>query len=450
MLVIVSDIHLTDGTTGNTIGAGAFRDFRARLGELVADAARRADGSFVPPAAVDLVLLGDIFDVVHSARWHLGEDQVRPWEHRAKPRLFRDKVAEITGEIITYNADALAVLKGLSSDRPLRVQNPASAAEGPAAVPVNVHYVVGNHDWYYHLPGPDFEPVRAALRTAMGLANEPGPFPHEPEESPRLLELFRRHRTYARHGDQFDSFNYEEKQGRDGATLGDAIVVGLVNRFPHAVRQQLGDLPLPFLKGLDELANVRPSLLIPVWIEALVHHAGLTPSQEREVKAIWNRLAEEFIDLPFVRERDRPLRLDDVDTLQATLHLSAGFSFSGLARLATFIQQRVWKGDSSYARHAPKEPAYLDGAVDHVVYGHTHHHEVVPLDIRREGERAIPRFYLNAGTWHAIHQRTLSEGMVAPQFAYYQVMTYLAFFTPEERGGRPFETWSGTLGVRRE
>ena len=38
--------------------------------------------------------------------------------------------------------------------------------------------------------------------------------------------------------------------------------------------------------------------------------------------------------------------------------------------------------------------------------------------------------------------------MVAPNFAFYHVMTYLAFFREDERSGRPFETWSGTLGFR--
>jgi len=34
MLVIISDLHLTDGTSGETIRAGAFRAFRESLREL--------------------------------------------------------------------------------------------------------------------------------------------------------------------------------------------------------------------------------------------------------------------------------------------------------------------------------------------------------------------------------------------------------------------------------
>jgi hypothetical protein len=40
--------------------------------------------------------------------------------------------------------------------------------------------------------------------------------------------------------------------------------------------------------------------------------------------------------------------------------------------------------------------------------------------------------------------------MFAPnehEFIASDTMTYLAFFQGDERGGRPYETWSGTLGV---
>lgn len=447
MLVIVSDLHLTDGTTGKSISAGAFQDFRARLAELATDAGQRATGGFSPPETIELLLLGDIFDPLHSARWHAGQEQVRPWEHQSKPVRFQEKIAEITEAIIRRNEEALAILHGFGQAEPLLVKDPEQARAPTMPVPVNVTYMVGNHDWYYHLPGPGFEVIRERMRQVMGLANEPGPFPHEAEESPRLWNVLQRHRTYARHGDKFDGFNYEEAQGRNGATLGDAIVVELVNRFPHEVRQQVEGLPADFAVGLDELANVRPSLVIPVWVDALLRTSDLTSDQVRQIKGIWNGLAEEFIALPFVQARDR-LGLDEVDALEATLYLSTGFSFRGLARLASFIQERVWKGHTSFAGHALEEPAYKEGSAHHIVYGHTHHHEVVPLRVGRHRGRTATQFYLNSGTWHAIQDRALSEGVVAPHFAFYHVMTYLAFFSEDERHGRPFETWSGTLGFR--
>ena len=60
MLVIISDLHLTDGTSGETIRVGAFRAFRERLRDLVYDASWRADGKYKPLEELNLVLLGDI------------------------------------------------------------------------------------------------------------------------------------------------------------------------------------------------------------------------------------------------------------------------------------------------------------------------------------------------------------------------------------------------------
>lgn len=449
MLVIISDLHLTDGTTGTTISAAAFEDFRVRLQELANDASQRAKGRYEPVEAIDLVLLGDVFDLIRSTRWSNPGVTIRPWEHRTRPDELAAQVGDITAAVLKKNEGALALLRACGRGEAIQV---AAAPDGPPElpVPVRIHYVVGNHDWLYHLPGPAFDAVRTRVNEAMGLSNGAGPYPHDPEESDQLMAIFEAHRVYARHGDRYDSLNYEEEQGRDGATLGDALVVELINRFPHEVRRRLSGLPTAFLDGLDELANVRPSLIAPVWIDALVNSSGLTKSQENEVKGIWNELADAVVELPFVRERDRLLKLDEVDALQATLHLSSRFSFGDIARIVTFIQERFWKGSTSFASHALTEPAYREGRADHIVYGHTHHYEVAPLNRRRDGQgQLVNQLYFNSGTWHAIHERTRqSESVMEPAFVPFQVMTYLAFFRDGERGGRAFETWSGTLGMR--
>lgn len=449
MLVIISDLHLTDGTTGTTISAAAFEDFRVRLQELAADASHRARGRYEPIEAIDLVLLGDVFDLIRSTRWSNPGVTIRPWEHHTRPDELAAQIEDITKAVLKKNEGALSILRACSTGEAIRV---AEAPDGPeeAPVPVRIHYMVGNHDWFYHLPGPAFDVIRTTVNEAMGLSNDAGPYPHDAEESDRLMEIFEGHRVYARHGDRYDSLNYEEEQGRDGATLGDALVVELINRFPHEVRRRLSGLPAPFLDGLDELANVRPSLIVPVWIDALVNTSDLTKGQENEVKGIWNELADAVVELPFVRERDRLFVLDEVDALEATLHLSSRFSFGDIARIVTFIQERFWKGGASFARHALKEPAYREGRADHIVYGHTHHFEVVPLNRRRDGQgQLVNQLYFNSGTWHAIHERTRESGSVMePHFVPFHVMTYLAFFRDGERSGRAFETWSGTLGMR--
>ena len=51
---------------------------------------------------------------------------------------------------------------------------PVSRILAPVArepVSVRLHYMVGNHDWYYHLPGPAFEAIRQEIVEAFGLSN---------------------------------------------------------------------------------------------------------------------------------------------------------------------------------------------------------------------------------------------------------------------------------------
>ena len=70
MLIILSDLHLNDGTTGETLSPEAFALFADRLKELAITASWRSDGAYRPIERIDLVLLGDVLDLLHSSRWH--------------------------------------------------------------------------------------------------------------------------------------------------------------------------------------------------------------------------------------------------------------------------------------------------------------------------------------------------------------------------------------------
>src|SRR5688500_7507265 len=84
MLVIISDLHLTDGTIGESLPPGAFQIFAERLRELAESASWRADGSYRPVERIDLILLGDMLDAIRSAHWGT-QEQVRPWSDPDSP-----------------------------------------------------------------------------------------------------------------------------------------------------------------------------------------------------------------------------------------------------------------------------------------------------------------------------------------------------------------------------
>ena len=101
MLVIISDLHLGDGTTADSISPSAFRLFARRLTETARFASLRRDGGYRPISSLDVLLLGDILDPLHSARWldtsSSDSNYVRPWSDPATPS-YAAKLLEVTRE----------------------------------------------------------------------------------------------------------------------------------------------------------------------------------------------------------------------------------------------------------------------------------------------------------------------------------------------------------------
>lgn len=455
MLVIISDLHLTDGTSGQTIKANAFRIFAERVRDMAFDASFRQDDTYRPVERIDILLLGDILDVIRSTAWLEDGATARPWSDPSN-NAFIEKVKDISDAILEHNVPSLAHLRNLSEDNGLTLPPPDATGEQPAdegdpcPVAVNIHYMVGNHDWFYHLPGTAYDPLRQNVVEAMGLANDfTAGFPHEPEESVELARVLRDHEVFARHGDIYDPFNFEED--RDESSLGDCIVVELLNRFPLAVNDLMGQhLPQACLDGLRELDNVRPLLAIPIWIDALLQKTGVGKREVKRVKGIWDGLVDDFLGLDFVRERDSFFNpWDSVDKLEIALKFSKGISLSTAGALANWWNDQMGASDDSAYPYAMKERAFKNRSARYLVYGHTHDHEIVPLDASFPGSQRFDQIYFNSGTWRRVH-RLAKAHPDEQEFMAYDVMTYLSFFKGDERKGRPFACWSGALGERRQ
>ena len=446
MLVIISDLHLTDGTSGSTISPGAFRLLTERLADLALSASFRRDGHYAPIERIDLVLLGDVLDVIRSTQWLAGA--VRPWDDPKSPGLF-DKFSKITADILRHNDAALAEFRQLAErgiTLPNSLNNGSPATGNSQAIPVRIHYMVGNHDWPLHLPGENYNQLRRTVTARMGLANyAEAPFPHEIWESNELVQVMRRHKVYARHGDVFDPFNFEGD--RDTSSLGDVIVIELLNRFGVQVEQQLGqDLPASALAGLREIDNIRPMLLVPVWIDGLLDRSCPQPAIRKEVKRIWDSLADDFLEHSYVQQRDSWSPVDVVDGLQKALKFSRRLSVGWASWIALFYAQLRGNDSQSFYRHALTEQDFRNRRARHIVYGHTHTAEVVPLDASFADGYVLHQTYFNTGTWRRVYNQTQFDAS-EHEFIAADTMSYLAFFQDDERSGRPYETWTGSLGI---
>jgi UDP-2,3-diacylglucosamine pyrophosphatase LpxH len=462
VIVVVSDLHLTDGS-GTTVEPGACTVFARLLGGMVRHASHRGPSFRLIDEGVDLVLLGDVLDLLRSAAWparaSAGDRPPRPWE---APGAVAATVAEVVEGILARNEEGLAVLRSLAAEG--AVFHERSTLH---RVPVRIWYFVGNHDWLLRLPGSEYEAIRRRVAAGLGLANDPAaPFPHEVAEAEDGLRTrIREHRLVLRHGDVHDPVNCPGDRNASG--LGDAVVIELLNRFPDAVRAELGLEPEdPLYRTLREIENVRPFTVIPPWVLGVIRRFRLEgTARGRALLGVWNALAEQFFELPFVRAQDRSLRWDPVDKLQLEFRVVAAFASSRPQRwLAGQLLRFAPDRNVRYAHHALAEPEIVSGDAEHVVYGHTHAQEIRPLAARRvpavavpdpatshdvpaaAGERVQRQYYFNCGTWRPTYRQTLGNPERL-EFLSYHTLPVLAFYRGDERAGRGFEVWQGALAT---
>ena len=121
--------------------------------------------------------------------------------------------------------------------------------------------------------------------------------------------------------------------------------------------------------------------------------------------------------------------------------MSSGWS----SAILQWLQKIRGVDTPSYYPHALTEADFRNRRAKHVVYGHTHAGECVPLDASYAEGYVLDQMYFNAGTWRRVYGQTrFTPG--GHEFIASDAMSYLAFFQGDERGGRPYETWSGMLG----
>ena len=484
MLVIISDLHLGDGTTAESIPASAFYLFAKRLRQD-AHFASIHYGKYRPVEELDVILLGDIIDPLHSTKWLFppegqeeyirGKDQnhiritqpgdegyIRPWGDPSTP-LFATKLLEVTRSIIEYNKEALDVMRRLASGEFIEFDPPKKDGDRKIRVKksdkiplkVRFHYMVGNHDWYYHLKGPAFDQIRQEIINAMGLSNPPSPFPYdlrklnanqpwEQDVNDDILRLFDQYKVFGRHGDCFDTFNFDAEVGRDVPTLGDAFTMEVCNRYPEELRRR-PDLDTKIVNNLRHITNVRPALATPLWISGQIARLSsedlISGFSDKDLKRIWDDLCDQFLDLEFVRKKDQAYKFDMVDKMQAAIKISKIISLETLDNLVYRMQHRRLfdTGGHSFAEHALQEPSFLDDSARYIIYGHTHHHQTIPLDYDEIGGNQI---YFNSGTWHTYFDLARKDP-TEKKFVPYKALTYIAFYNEHEHDDRKFETWSG-------
>jgi UDP-2,3-diacylglucosamine pyrophosphatase LpxH len=405
MLVFISDIHLTDGTSGTTISPNAFKLLSQQLAKLVADVGDTTE--------LKLVLLGDIFDVIRSTKWLDPAVTVRPWD-AASPTQ-QTLTDSIVADIIAKNAASISWIKRLQDLTPHST----------------IQYVIGNHDWLINR----YPAIAAQVAAALGVTlADNRKFPTEIFEPA--------YRTIARHGDIHDQLNF--MSNRDQSSIGDAIVIELLNKFPLAVARRLPGQPA-IVNQLKEIDNVRPLLDVPSWV--LMASSRAPDPVRQAITGAWQECVDEFFEVPFIQKMDIPFWPDTIDLLRIALQLSSHTSKWLLEKIIDLKKRFLPAGtEGNYPAQAWAEPKIRGGEADYVVYGHTHEHLIVPLgQITSPAGDPIDKVYFNTGTWRQTWNKTTCDAGLR-EFVGWKVLTYIAFYNRDENDNYDFEVWNGALG----
>ena len=399
MLIFASDIHLTDALHGGSVPkAAVFDRFWTRI------EAARGDR----PAT--LCFVGDLFDLVRSPKWLDGA--YRPY-HEPSEGMLAALDAIVEGILEREAAFFTAIRQQVQSGR------------------LEVVYLLGNHDRLL----AEAPAARRRIWKALTGRDESIEFERERE--------FPEHRVLAYHGHVGDPINVHPE---GGATVGDAIGVELITRFPRMVKGFVGD---EHGELLDDIDDVRPIYAVPAWVRSL---GVIDRSLMGPVTQTWAQLVEEFLSKPFVkrwmRERRRAeqkrLGFDTGQKLRVLLELSTKRVVAkGSDQRMTKVYRMLQHGfDGKMAQRAAVELGDRRG-LRFAVNGHSHFASMVPLGTVG-GQRSA---YFNTGTWRTVHQiGNVADGR--PSFLPYDAMSYLVFFPDKDPLGRDYEWWTGAMVSR--
>ncbi|MEA4811934.1 MAG: metallophosphoesterase [Anaerolineaceae bacterium] len=400
MLIVLSDLHFSETQSyklGNiavnhNLPPSVYRSYFDEIAEITRSNHIKK---------VDLVLAGDIFEINRNTLWL--QDELRPYIDckDVKPHgRFEKILVEIMLSICKdpYVAETLDQFRNLEN----RIQ-----------VPVNLHYLPGNHDRLLN----SSLLVRHLTQLQLGLPELEQPF-----ENQFILRTQNEDLVLVRHGHEYDPANFNtsfkmvktiptfiDPQEYGKPVLGDVITCEFAAKLPWIFREYysddnirtMPDLALMY-RRLIEFDNVRPA-------NALMNFLFSTPGLSKP--EVWK-----FIEPVFIRLMNEFAEIENIE-----VYLK---KFSGVNRFFAqlfhpILKLKPWKWGVPYwlgrsmvlpvsrksQLNSPlemviKEESLISGrsSVQCIVSGHTHNPLVELLEVEGDHEK----YYINSGTFRNV------------------------------------------------
>lgn len=275
MLVCSANWLLSDGSLTRPLADHDLAVFLQSLTSLAARAGFRRDGRYRPVERVDLVLAGDIFDLLSSARWG---GAAGPWDGTHTSQEIK---ARILTDCLRYGRRALAALRHL---RRRGMSVPAATPQGRPShqhgcrVPVRVVLLAGDRDEALFLTAGSESPAPAL------------PWP------PAVLTQWGDDVTVGvSHGHQLDPSAASDGSSARPPTVSESVAIGLVSTLVRRLQTRLGHNTAGALAR--DLAGSHP-LAIPRVLAAWMHrhdglprHTSALTTDWRQSVSDWHRAA---------------------------------------------------------------------------------------------------------------------------------------------------------------
>ena len=436
MLVVLSDLHLADGSAGeHNLKPQVYEDLLDQISDAHAKVRQ-----FNPNSHVEIVYAGNVFEMRRTHYWFESAEH-KPWRHHgvvegkdhANPPAsteYLQKAVQLFTRIMTH--ENVAPIKGILGDK---------LADRFGGVEPLRAYLPGDADRLINMD----EGLRARVIDFLGLDlgrtqtwNPAYRFPNE--------WLDPNHGVLIRHGHEHDVYSFEGDPSNpsdyDNVPMSDLITTELFARLTYeasllpadGVSQEVLD---KFRRDLEQIDNVRPTSSIVKW---LARHFS-SADEKRLLGACVDRALNNYNNQEYVKW-----------WLSSAGHDSMWTPFDEADRIESLLEglKRIWMGKSDlamkvYEKFASYDPyaRYLDHAsqeaklaeagskVQYVVYGHTHHAEHVPLGHVGEGADRRMAHYVNVGSVRPTHTVTRDGA----DFFVNEALDFAIFYKQDEKPG---------------
>jgi UDP-2,3-diacylglucosamine pyrophosphatase LpxH len=441
MMVLVSDLHLTDERVARNVNPEAFQLFRDEVADTAAKRGARE---------TQVILLGDTFDVVRSDYWlrERIDPADRPWGGDLDPNGMNNNSSAVERQFQAVLHDILSspsARRLASTFRELERATPAFSAS----------CVIGNHDRVlWNFPSlqeeikqaiPQITSFAAAIESAeYGVLARHG---HEWDVNTHGWEFRNRVLKPSENVGRFSPEAYQVM------AIGEALTAELMGGLIyHAAR--LGT-PAPLVEQLKDVNNLRPMLHVFEWLEWLGAHE-LRENQERLYEAL--RLAlDGLLECSLARQWDRMrtdliVSADLIDRLQQARRLIMGSHFGtfrgrvgGLKRLERAFPA-LFKEEDRLLEGARSEEVFRNpppsSPIQRVIYGHTHRARHEYFHGEQDG---TVQMYINTGTYLPL----ITEAADGQSFASSIQMVYVYLYRADEDqdtkrpGTTSMDVWTG-------